>query len=224
MVEVTLWLCGKVAAKGFDVCPADDIWIEKEQWWIYSWLGKQNCWKKIVPVNLFTTKSVWNSLGIKPTDALNYNFVDITTLHVSGSLYAHHQEFLALHRLWYILCCCDDRFQPGAGWNCSSILLLVANGSSQLHKMCQCRCTAKNSWWWAERLPKTCRVVIPTKLELSASVGFVHKEFVTMHGHTIVKNTQTVRMYVCTYVRTCVYPYDCFQSSSDLPLKIQPVL
>jgi len=25
-------------------------------------------------------------------------------------------------------------------------------------------------------------------LEFSASVGFIHKEFVTMHGHTIVKN------------------------------------
>ena len=57
----------------------------------------------------------------------------------------------------------------------SSIMLLVANGSSQLHKMYQCRCTAKNSWWWAERLPETCRVVIPIILEFSASVGFIHK-------------------------------------------------
>ena len=38
-------------------------------------------------------------------------------LHVSGSLSAHHQEFLAVHRLWYILCSCDDRLLPGAGWN-----------------------------------------------------------------------------------------------------------
>ena len=44
-----------------------------------------------------------------------------------------------------------------------------------LHKMYQCRCTAKNSWW-AERLPETCRGVIPIKLEFSASVGFIHKE------------------------------------------------
>ena len=36
---------------------------------------------------------------------------------------------------------------------------------------------AKNSWWWAERLPETCRVVISIKLEFSASVGFIHKEF-----------------------------------------------
>ena len=61
------------------------------------------------------------------------------------------------------------------------------NRRSQLHKMYQSRCTAKNSWWWAERLPETCTVVIPIKLEVSASVGFIHKESVTMHGHTILK-------------------------------------
>ena len=54
-------------------------------------------------------------------------------------------------------------------------------------KMYQSRCTAKNSWWWTERLPETCRVAIPIKLEFSASVGFIHKESVTMHGHTILK-------------------------------------
>ena len=48
--------------------------------------------------------------------------------------------------------------------------------SSQLHKMYQSRCTAKNSWWWAEWLPETCRVVVPIKLEFRASVGFIHKE------------------------------------------------
>ena len=71
-----------------------------------------------------------DSLWIRPTDALNSNFIGITTLHVSGSLSAHHQEFLAVHRIWFILCSCDDRLLPGAGWNCSSILLLVANWSS----------------------------------------------------------------------------------------------
>ena len=48
--------------------------------------------------------------------------------------------------------------------------------SSQLHKMYKSRCTAKNSWWWAERLPETCRVVILINLEFSASVAFIHKE------------------------------------------------
>jgi len=62
-------------------------------------------------------------------------FLGITTLHVSGSLSAHHQEFLAVH--------------PTAG----------SKRSQQLHKMYKSRYTAKNSWWWAERLPETCRVV-----------------------------------------------------------------
>ena len=56
--------------------------------------------------------------------------------------------------------------------------------SSQLHKIYQSRCTAKNSWWWAERLPEMCRVVIPIKLIFSASVDLIHKDSVSMHGHT----------------------------------------
>jgi hypothetical protein len=35
--------------------------------------------------------------------------------------------------------------------------------------------------------PETCRVVILINLEFSASVDFIHKEFVTMHGHMILK-------------------------------------
>ena len=70
----------------------------------------------------------------------------------------------------------------------SAILLLVANSSSQVHKMYQSRCKAKNSWWWAEWLPETCRAVISIKSEFSAPVGFIHKESVTMHSHTILKN------------------------------------
>jgi hypothetical protein len=29
-------------------------------------------------------------------------------------------------------------------------------------------------WWWTEKLPETCRVVIPIKVEFSASVGFIN--------------------------------------------------
>ena len=120
---------------------------------------------------------VTDSLWIRPTDALNSSFIGITTLHVSGSLSAHHQEFLAVHWLWYILCSCDGRLLPGAGWNCRQFHPAPGSKrSSQLHKMYQSQCTAKNSWWWAERLPQTCRVVIPIKLKFSASVGINHKE------------------------------------------------
>ena len=40
------------------------------------------------------------------------------------------------------------------------------------------RMYGKKSWRWAEGPPETCRVVIPIKLEFSASVGFIHKELV----------------------------------------------
>jgi len=78
-------------------------------------------------------KIVWpciatNSLRIKPADALSSSFIGITILHVSGSLSAHHQEYLAVRWNWYILCSFDDRLLPGAGYNCNSILLLVASG------------------------------------------------------------------------------------------------
>jgi hypothetical protein len=68
--------------------------------------------KTILPIN-FTI--VWpcivtDSLWIKPTDALNSNFISFTTLHVSGSLSANLQEFLAVYQLWYILGSCDEPF------------------------------------------------------------------------------------------------------------------
>jgi len=70
-----------------------------------------------------------NGLYLLPlTDELNYSFIGITTLHVSGNLSTHHREFLAVNQLWYILCSFDNRLLPGAGWNGSAILLLVADG------------------------------------------------------------------------------------------------
>jgi hypothetical protein len=46
-------------------------------------------------------------------------------------------------------------------------------------------------------LRETCRVVIPIKLEFSESVGFIHKEFVTLHGHTILNG-------LYSFMRLCV--------------------
>jgi len=61
---------------------------------------------------------------MKPTDALNSNFICITTVHVSGSLFAHHQEFLAVHWFWYILCSLwwpfATQFHPAPGSKRSS--------------------------------------------------------------------------------------------------------
>ena len=114
---------------------------------------------------------------------------------------------------WYYYCTCFGQpFCPSSGvLSCTSALvhfmqlwpfaarsrmeLHPTPGSkrSQLHKMYQSRYTAKNSSWWAERLPETCRVVTPTTLEFSASVGFIHEESLTMYGHTIVKKKAKLR-------------------------------
>jgi hypothetical protein len=43
--------------------------------------------------------------------------------------------------------------------------------------------------------PKHVESLIPIKLEFSASVGFIHKESVTMHGRTIVKFSVGLLLY-----------------------------
>jgi len=51
----------------------------------------------------------------------------------------------------------------------------------------------KNSWWWTDELSETCKVSCQNKfVKLVHLVGFITKKFVTMHGHTNVKNAQTV--------------------------------
>ena len=136
-------------------------------------------WPCIVNFTIVWPCIVTNSLWMKPLDALNSKFIGITTLHVSSSFSAHHQDFLAVHRHWYIFYSFDDRLLPGAGWK-QFHLTPGSKRSSNLHKIYQCRCRPKNSWWWAERLPETSRVIIPINLEFSASVGFIHKEFVSV--------------------------------------------
>ena len=74
---------------------------------------------------------VTDSLWVKPTDALNSIFIGITTLHVSGSLSAHHEESWFVHRLWYIICSCD-RLLPGVGWNCAPSYSWYVEIKSQL--------------------------------------------------------------------------------------------
>jgi hypothetical protein len=86
-------------------------------------------------------------------------------------------------------------------------MALVTNGSSQLHKTYQSRGTAKNSRRWAERLPEKFKVVIPIKLEFSASVGFIHKEYVTTHGHAIGK--YCLRVILFTLIQYKIVHFQC---------------
>jgi hypothetical protein len=118
---------------------------------------------------------VIDSLWIKPTDALSSNFIiGISNLHVSGSLSAHHQEFLSHTTALVHFMQFGDRVLPGAG------CYHPAPGSIRSPTCINCTNAVlrlRNFWRWAERLPETCRVIIPIiKLELSTSVGFIHKE------------------------------------------------
>ena len=91
---------------------------------------------------------------------MNSSFIGITTLHVSGSFSAHHQEFLAVHRLWYILGSCGYRLVPGAGWNCQFHPTPGGKRSSQLPKVYDVRL----------RTPDDGQKGCPKH------VGFIHKE------------------------------------------------
>ena len=77
---------------------------------------------------------------MQPTDAMNSNFIGIMTLHVSGSLSAHHQEFLTVHRHWYIFAdlmtatrsMMELQFHPAPGSKLSSNLQKYTNANEQL--------------------------------------------------------------------------------------------
>jgi len=70
---------------------------------------------------------------MKPTDSLNSILIGITNLLVSGSLSTHHQEFLAVHRHWYIFADLmtvatrsrmelQQQFHPAPGSNGAAVL------------------------------------------------------------------------------------------------------
>jgi hypothetical protein len=67
------------------------------------------------------------------------------------------------------------------------------------------------------RLPETCRTLIPIKLEFSASVGFIHKESVTLHGHTIVKFPLWA-FVACSRMNFTFYLYWYLSFAQVLPL------
>jgi len=72
---------------------------------------------------------------MKPTDALNSNFIGIVTLHILGSLSAHQLDFLAVHRHWYIFAdlmtvCYQELPVPGS--KLSSNLQKCTNADVQL--------------------------------------------------------------------------------------------
>ena len=96
----------RLLMKGFSLC----VWVFFKSLPTilkFYWILRRITGNFMIVCPCIVTDSLW----IKPTDAPNSNFIGITALNVSGRLSAHHQEFLTVHRLWYILCSCDELYQ-----------------------------------------------------------------------------------------------------------------
>ena len=121
------------------------------------------------------------TLWMKPTDALNFKFIGITTtcfgqpFHPSSGVLSRVSALVHFMQFWW----------PFAT---SSILLLVANGHQNYIKCTNADARLRTPDDGRKGCPKHV-VVIPINLEFSASVGFIYKEFVTMHGHLILKKS-----------------------------------
>jgi hypothetical protein len=117
--------------------------------------------------------SVWDFFIIKPNKCVNFpNLLRHETLRVSGSYSVPHKGFIH----------CTLSFRAGPSWPCSKAVFkpvwYIEVPSVQWI----------NSWWWAEKLPETCRVSCRSKFgKLVHLVGFIIKKSVTMHGHMNVK-------------------------------------
>ena len=122
---------------------------------------------------------VTNVFIIKPTRCINLpNLFWHETPHVSGSSSAHYQEFIHCTLGTGMSYSFEDSFEqdyPGpARKQFSKLYDILPVPSVQWI----------NSWWWSEELPETCRVSCRSKFgKLVHLVGFIIKEFVTMHGH-----------------------------------------
>jgi hypothetical protein len=114
------------------------------------------------------------------------------TLHVSGSLPDHHQEFYTVRRYLYTLCICENRLLPGAGWNCSWYQADVTNCIKCTSADVQCRTPDDGQGG----CPKHVESYYQINLELSVSVGFIHKEFVMMHGHSNLKKKKLLFCFI----------------------------
>jgi hypothetical protein len=95
------------------------------------------------------------------------------TLHVSGVFSTHHQEFSTVQHSQY------GTAVPS--WLCLEAVIKICM------KINSAECIVENSWWWAERMPETCRVYNKKIGIISASGWLFKKKSITIRGHMNVK-------------------------------------
>jgi hypothetical protein len=75
-------------------------------------------------------------------------------------------------------------FLGGSGSN----LTLLGSGNITCMKRTKRPVYSDNSWWWAQKMPKTCRVSWQNKFWIfDASSWLFYTKFITMHGHLNIK-------------------------------------
>jgi len=103
---------------------------------------------------------VTNFFIIKQTRCTNFPILlRHETIHVSSSSYAHHQEFSTVHsalvsfmQVWWPL-------PSTVRMELLSILTVPGSGHQTCMKSTSDECTVEDSWWWAEKMHETCRVL-----------------------------------------------------------------
>jgi hypothetical protein len=104
--------------------------------------------------------------------------------------------------------------QDGTSWLCLEAVIKTCM------KLNQCECTVENSWWWAEKMPETYRVLWQNKIGIISACGWLlKKKSITMqHGNMNVKQ--------CFHGIKCLHlPYrECVGSRFHLYIGKQTVL
>jgi hypothetical protein len=89
---------------------------------------------------------------------IQFFFIATNALHVSGSFSAHHQRLETVHTASGICQAC--LLLPLVWVTPNSPTLAVAASKLDITNGV---CTVLNSWWWAEKLPETCRALVAIK-------------------------------------------------------------
>ena len=99
-------------------------------------------------------------LIIKPTRCTNFStFILGMKLYMFRTVPLSIIRSLSLYtQQWYMSYKFVDSLRTGSGWNCSSILILLASCQQTCMTYTISVCTVKYSWWLTEELSETCRV------------------------------------------------------------------
>jgi hypothetical protein len=129
--------------------------------------------------DLFLAESGWNEVASNIQNLFGHK-----TLHVSGIFCAHHQELSLYTRQMVRFMQVMWPLPSKVRLELRSNLTLLGGGQKICTKRTICQVYSDNSWWWAEKMPETCRVVWQNKFWIFyASSWLFYTKLVTMHGH-----------------------------------------